>query len=298
MNSIRFSTDRALAAAAAFILLLSAVWIIRNAHDFDRSFDELHVTPPPKSAAPSAKAAEVGHAADLLSHPPQWAPRGRSGLFVPEKHFIGPDGVPTTLQTTQVHPPVPNEWFEQFSLPIGDADLLTQDADGDGFTNFEEWQEHTNPTSKDSHPAYVTKLRMKSYERQPFKLVFSSWVGDTYALNTSDLREPTQFLKVGDAIRGTKFKIVDFAEKFETNKYGTRVDVSELTLQNGDTAEQVKLVKEQIMISPESIANFYYPVAEPHEFAVKKDQEFSLKPETQIKYKLVDVQPDKAVIVH
>ena len=34
------------------------------------------------------------------------------------------------------------------------------------------------------------------------------------------------------------------------------------------------------------------------EFAVKKDQEFSLKPEEQIKYKLVDVQSVKAVIVN
>ena len=33
-------------------------------------------------------------------------------------------------------------------------------------------------------------------------------------------------------------------------------------------------------------------------FAVKKDQEFSLKPEEQIRYKLVDVQSAKAVIVN
>ena len=52
------------------------------------------------------------------------------------------------------------------------------------------------------------------------------------------------------------------------------------------------------MISPESVANFYYPLADRHEFAVKKDQEFSLKPDEQIKYKLVDVQPDRAVIVN
>jgi hypothetical protein len=31
---------------------------------------------------------------------------------------------------------------------------------------------------------------------------------------------------------------------------------------------------------------------------VRKDQEFSLKPNEEIKYKLVDVQPEKAVIVN
>ena len=32
-------------------------------------------------------------------------------------------------------------------------------------------------------------------------------------------------------------------------------------------------------------------------FAVKKDQDFSLKPRAEIKYKLLDVQPDKAIII-
>jgi hypothetical protein len=52
------------------------------------------------------------------------------------------------------------------------------------------------------------------------------------------------------------------------------------------------------MISPESVANFVYGWGSRREFAVKKDQEFSLKPDEQIKYKLVDVQPAKAVIVN
>ena len=88
-----------------------------------------------------------------------------------------------------------------------------------------------------------------------------------------------------------------FEEKSEQNKYGTTIDVSELTLENQETHEPLGLVKEKIMISPESVANFVYTWGEVREFAVKKDQEFSLKPEEQIKYKLIDVQPGKAVIV-
>ncbi len=138
---------------------------------------------------------------------------------------------------------------------------------------------------------------MKSFAQEPFRLVFASWVDDTFALNTSDLKAPTQFLKIGDSIRRTKFKIVKFTEKHDTNKYGTRVDVSELTLENRETHEQISLVKEKIMISPESVANFVYEWGERREFAVKKDQEFSLKPEEQIRYKLIDVLPSRAVIV-
>jgi hypothetical protein len=128
--------------------------------------------------------------------------------------------------------------------------------------------------------------------------MFSSWVGDTFAINTIDLKEPTQFLKIGDTIAGTRFKIVKFTEEYEPNQYGTEVDVSELTLQHEETTEQVTLVKEKVAISPESVATFVYSWGGQREFQVRKDREFSLKPLDEIKYKLVDVQPGKAVIVN
>jgi hypothetical protein len=297
MTWLRANYDRVAVFTAALFLFASALLITRNAWQFGDNLG-LQTPPPPKPAAPPPKAIEMEQAMEKLKQPAQWTFGSRSGLFVPEKHFIDANTrLPATLQTTEVHPPVPNEWLEQFSLPIADADVLTQDPDGDGFNNLEEWQNHTDPTDKASHPAFIAKLKMKSFAQEPFKLVFASWVDDTFALNTSDLKEPTQFLKVGDSIHGTKFKVVKFTEKHETNKYGTKIDVSELTLENRETHEQLSLVKEKIMISPESVANFVYEWGDRKEFAVKKDQEFSLKPDEQIKYKLIDVQPGKAVIV-
>ncbi len=251
-----------------------------------------------KSVSPLEKAQELQAAAEKLHRPPQWTFGGRSGLFVPEKHFIGANGQPATLQTTEVHPPVPNEWLEQFGLPIADADVLDQDPDGDGFTNLDEWLGHTNPIDRNSHPEYYTKLKLKSAVEEPFRLIFSSWMGDTYQINTIDFNQPTQFLKVGDTIKGTRFKIAKFLKKYEPNKYGTNVDVSELTLEQEETKQQLTLVKEKVAISPESVATFVYTWGGRREFQVRKDQEFSLKPQVQIKYKLVDVDPAKAVIVN
>ena len=245
-----------------------------------------------------AKAQELSNAVEKLHQPLQWTFGGRSGLFVPEKHFIGANGLPATLQTTEVHPPVANDWLEQFGLPIADADVLEQDPDGDGFNNLDEWAGHTNPTDPNSHPEYCTKLKLKSATEEPFRLVFSSWVGDTFAINSIDFKQPTQFLKTGDTIQGTRFKIATFYEKYEKNKYGTNVDVSELTLEQVETHQQLTLVKEKVAISPESVATFVYTWGERQEFQVRKDQEFSLKPQDQIKYKLVDVGPAKAVIVN
>jgi hypothetical protein len=296
MTWIRANYDRVMVFAATAFLLGSVVLITKNAWQFGDNL-ALQAAPLPKPATPPSAAIEVEQAMERLKRPAQWTFSGRSGLFVPEKHFIGANGLPATLQTTAVHPPVPNEWLEQFNLPIAEADVLTQDPDGDGFNNLEEWQNQTAPTDKASHPPFIAKLRMKSFGQEPFRLVFASWVGETFALNANDLKAPTQFLKIGDSIRGTKFKIVKFTEKYDTNKYGTKVDVSELTVENRNTGEQLTLVKEKIMIAPESVANFVYEWGERKEFAVKKDEEFSLKPMDQIKYKLINVLPDRAVII-
>ena len=57
-------------------------------------------------------------------------------------------------------------------------------------------------------------------------------------------------------------------------------------------------MKEKVAISPESVVTFVYSWGQLREFQVRKDQEFSLPPVEEIKYKLVDVQPNKAVIVN
>ena len=299
MDWIKTHYDRVALVAAAIFLFICAISIWWSAAQFGNKLAaQQQAAPPPKAASPPGKAVELDRAAEKLQQPAQWKFGGRSGLFVPEKHFIGSDNLPATLQTTVVHPPVPNQWFEQFGLPVENADALDEDPDSDGFTNLDEWKGQTNPTDKDSHPDYLTKLSLESATEEPFRFMFSSWVGDTFAINSIDQSEPTQFLKKGDTIRGTAFKIVKFTEKYQPNQYGTNVDVSELLLEHAATKEQLTLVKENVAMSPESVATFVYSWGGRREFEVRKDQEFSLKPLEEIKYKLVDVQSNKAVIIN
>jgi hypothetical protein len=298
MNWLKEQYERILLVAAAIILLVCSILIWRNSAHFPSVLAVKPPAPALTSASPAARAQEITAAIKKLHEPPDWTFAGESGLFVPEKHFIAANGLPATLQTTEVHLPVPNQWLEQFGLPIADADVLEQDPDQDGFNNLEEWQAHTNPTDPSSHPAYYTKLKLKSATQEPFRLVFSSWVDDTFGINAIDLKHPTQFSKIGDTIKGTRFKIAKFQEKYQPNKYGTSVDVSELTLEQLETHEQLTLVKERVATSPESVATFVYLWAGRQEFQVRKDQEFSLKPQEHIRYKLIDVGPAKAVIVN
>src|SRR6266487_1117399 len=294
---IKTNYDRAALIVAALFLFICALSIWWNAIQFGNRL--VPPQPPrPKAASQPPVAVELDHASEQLQNSPQWKASTRSGLFVPEKHFIGADGLPATLQNTQVHAPVPNDWFEKYGLPIEDADALDQDPDKDGFTNLDEWQGNTDPTKKDSHPDYATKLHLLSATEEPFRYVFSSRTQNQFGINTIDLSEPTQFLKVGDVIRGTDFKIVKFTEKRERNQYGTNEDISELFLEHQGTHVQVTLVKGEVATSPQSVATFVYTWRGRQEFEVRKDQEFSLKPMEEIKYKLVDVQPAKAVIIN
>jgi hypothetical protein len=297
LDWIKAHYDRVALFAAAAFLLISAIWIGWNAIEFGKSLAAPQASRA-KTASPPPVAVELDRAAEQLMNPAQWKASTRSGLFVPEKHFIGPDGMPATLQNTQVHAPVPNDWFEKYGLPIEDADALDRDPDKDGFSNLDEWQGNTDPTNKDSHPDYTTKLHLVSATEEPFRYIFSSRIKSTFGINTIDQDEPTQFLKVGDLIRGTDFKIVNFAAKRARNQYGINEDVSELLVQHHGSHAQVTLVKGKVATSPQSVATFVYTWGGRREFEVRKDQEFSLKPIEQIKYKLVEVGPNKAVIVN
>ena len=294
---LKANYDRAAVMAAAVFLFISALAIWWGAIQFGN-----RLIPPsaarPKTASQPPVAVELDRAAEQLEKPLQWKASTRSGLFVPEKHFIGPDGMPATLQNTQVHAPVPNEWFEKYGLAIEDADALEQDPDKDGFTNLDEWQGNTDPTKAESHPDYTTKLRLVSATEEPFRYIFSSRTREKFGINSTDESEPTQFLKVGDVIRGTDFKIMNFTEKNERNQYGMKMDVSELLLEHQQNHAQLTLVKGKVATSPQSVVRFLYSWGGRKEFEVRKDQEFPLATaEGNRTYKLTDVRPDKAVIV-
>ena len=279
---IKAHYDRVTLIAAATFLFISAIAIWWSVIQFgNRLVTEQQSRG--KTASQPAVAVELDHAAQQLEQPAQWKGTTRSGLFVPERHFIGADGLPATLQNTQVHPPVPNDWFEKYHLPIEDADVLDEDPDKDGFTNLDEWQGGTDPADPNSHPDYLTKLHLVSATEEPFRYIFSSRSGDRFGINTIDESEVTQFLKVGDVIRGTEFKIVNFTEKHARNKYGINADVSELLLEHEQSHIQVTLVKREVATSPQSIATFVYTWGGRREFEVRKDQEFSLKPIEEIK---------------
>ena len=187
-----------------------------------------------------------------------------------------------------IHPPVSNAWLLEHNLDILAQNVLDQDPDGDGFTNLDEYNGHTDPNDRE-----VASLRTTRSSCSRASCAFLSGCVLTQAgtgpfqINTVDMDQPTQFLKIGDMVKGTKFKLTKFEKKSRMDS-GMNRDISEVTLVNIETNEPIVLPKQEEVDSPTTYAVLTYLwTGKP--FAVKKNQEFTLKPEDNVKYKCVDL---------
>jgi hypothetical protein len=252
----------------------------------------------------------IQEAAKDLQSPTRWAIADEKGgpLFI-SKRYIVKDGkvIPPDVGGVETrYGVIPNKWLIDNGLNPFDPATAKQDPDNDGFPNEDEWKYgQTNPKDAKSFPPYHTRLYLKQYIRVPFRLKFVADDVDkkdpsksTFQINTLDLRTPSTFLPIGETIPKTKFKLEKFEQKTAVNpKTGAEDDVSELTVLNTETGDRVVLIKNQITDSPDSFALFNYEWPEPDQaIQVKKLQQFVLRPNTQVRYKLLDIKESEALI--
>ena len=310
---IKRNYDQFILALVALVLLVLSGFIVTQAVSFQQTFVGIKSPVVHHNEIPQVDMSSLQQAAAAIQNPAKWDLDPNQGsLFVSTPYIARADGTLSdpSKDRTPLHPPVPNKWIIEHKLDILDNNVLNEDPDGDGFTNLDEWKglkgdgsDSTDPNDPKSHPPYYTKLKLAQYIKQPFRLLFNAYDGDvkkadslTFQINTVDIRQPSQFVKIGDVIAGTKFKVIKFEFK-EVMNPSTQVnsDVSELTVQNAETGDNVVLVMEKIVDSPDSYALFRY-LWNNTQFEVKKNKEFVLLPETTLRYKLIDIKEGEALI--
>lgn len=79
-----------------------------------------------------------------------------------------------------VHDPIPNTWWDEHGIDLGYENSPQLDADGDGFTNLEEFEANTNPAKASDYPALINKLNLVSVDKEQFLVEFTRF-GDTEA---------------------------------------------------------------------------------------------------------------------
>lgn len=303
MDSIRRNYDRVLLVLGGVLLTSVSALLGLKGLSFNQGLERDAQGVPPSRKVPVVDVLPYEQALAQLEKSSAWRAH-KNPLFVSDKYLVKEGRLVNPLEEDglPIHPPVPNKWFEVNNLDLLDPKILSQDQDKDGFSNLEEFDAKTDPQSVQSHPEYITKLRLKQFIRKPFRFVFKSWYGNpeqidslNFQIETVDLKQPTQFVKMDGVVKGTDFKVVKFEFKNITNANQIRKDVSEITLQNQE-GENMVLPLEKVGNLPANFGKFIL-LWNNSEFEVKNNQEFSLEQAPDKKYKVIDISSTQALVM-
>lgn len=304
MDWIKKNYEKAMLGAFALVLLAMSALLILRALSFQETFANIRGEVARNTKIETLEMATIDEAKAALQKPAGWIPQKGSGsLFVSRKYIVKQEKLIDPLEegSEMLHPPVPNEWLTDHNLDILDTEILTRDPDGDGFTVLDEYRGKSDPNEKNSRPAYISKLQLEKFIAQPFVILFASYDGDeskpdemTFQINAITAGKPSQFLKLGEMIAGTKFKVLKFEKKTQVDPNGVEKDLSQLTIQHTETNESLTLVLGKLANSPDSYALFKY-LWNNDSIKVKKDKNFVLKPDNE-EYKLIDISDAGAVV--
>lgn len=321
MNWIKKRYDQFVLALAAVALLVAGGLIFARAKNFADNFADAKVNIVPSNKIAELDLTAIKGAEAGATDAAKWAPTKDANpyLFVPQRYMIDASGLPkppaggALYKDSLTGKDIPNSFFIDNNLPLLDPGVAKQDPDKDGFTNEDEWRgtrdpkdpaawsNSTDPNDPKSHPPLITKLFLKKWIRVPFRLLFQAYDGDptkptemSFQINAIDRGKRTEFLKLGEKVGGSNYRLEKFEFKEETSpSTGEKTDVSELTMLNTETNDTIIIVKEKVTDSPDSYALFeLFGKDLP---AVKKLQPFHLPPETDT-YKLIDIKEGQAVI--
>lgn len=326
MDWIKKNYDKFILALFSVALLGVAAMLFINSSGFEERFSAAVANPAPNNQIPAVDTAVIDEARRALETPNLWKQRNEpeasnKGRLFTARHYIAGPGGPGIVETavTWVHSrtqqPIPNDWVLANNFNPLNPEEAQLDPDGDGFFNEEEWLYKTDPNKKGvappDRPELWKILFLKQWVKVPFRLKFEAYEGDmkkpekmSFQINTLDLKSPTEFPKIGETI-ATNFKLIKFEFKEVKNeKTDSMEDFSELTLLNTETNDNVVLILHKVVDSPNQFAAFAYYFAgpgisdgrKPFEFSVPKLKEFVLRPETDKRYKLLDVDAARALV--
>lgn len=198
------------------------------------------------------------------------------------------------------HDGLPNDWEAKYGLNPNDASDAEKDADGDGFTNLEEYAAKTNPTDKFSHPEYIDFLTVQGGLKEtylPFYFKEANPIPGghriTFLRTDSKSKIDNKFMtKVGEEIASedgkikTGYMLKQYDEKHEKRKIaGSKsgqeksVNVSTVTLvRTTDKKELVARIGER-KVPVESEAELFYDRNGGKKFVVHVGQEIDLNGE-------------------
>ena len=203
MNWVKQKYDIVILAVATLLLVSNGGWIVMSRMEPVQF--QAALTAPKENAIPSLDLDAVRQAATLAGSPAKWKssadlPAGtpeRGSLLVSRRYLLK-DGKlidPLAEGSDQLHPPITNDWLLANSLDYTDMNIKEKDADGDGFSNLEEFEKKTNPNDPKDAPASFNKLKLVSFKSVPFLLKFKSLSKEEVVLKKENSKDESSSKK-------------------------------------------------------------------------------------------------------
>lgn len=296
----------------ALVLVFLTAAGLYKAFTYDSGSKTVAGRPP---APPAVKdPASVKDVATGLRDVPAIKPREHN-LFVPRLIVFDPKtneiGV---IEWNQPGPDgIPPIWKQKYNFDLADPAVAASDPDADGYSNKEEFDAGTDPTDKNSAPAVINKLFVKSYTPRQLKIVFKGYneLSDQpgvyeYQINTPDLAKRSWRLKEGQEIKVddfNKYVIGKFREikRMEINpRTGQEEEknYSELDVLDPRLNENITLLFNTAQDSDQSTVGFELQVPgespEPPDVAI--GQKFKVR-DTEYQLRRVDKQTGAAIVL-
>lgn len=185
------------------------------------------------------------------------------------------------------------EWFKKHNLSL-DAAVMDQDADGDGYSNREEFLNGTNPRDPNSLPGVMEGVTVKAVNEVQVPVVLREVKKNGKATIEFTNDGKLEDIGQGDQPRGLPYKVTGVKHEIKADKHGVLNDVSNVTLENSQTKETVVLIRDLPARSSETHAVLAGPNGV--EQKVKVDDLISLPGQGAKKFKVVDLRPDQVIV--
>lgn len=184
------------------------------------------------------------------------------------------------------------EWFRHYNLDLNDSAMLQSDADGDGFTNAEEFIDDTNPRDPSSRPPLIVRAVMVDYASADLPFLLESVEGKTARVRKTDTGEILTVTD-GDTLGGMKVERI--RRRVISSKESSQADVSEVSLRDPASGQSTLLVRGQVARAADSFASIQLPGAG-GPITVREGQEFSLPDEPGVRYMVFEVRPRQVIV--
>lgn len=311
-------------------LALLALVAAGLAYEFPKAEDLTGVVstiPTNKNPLKKLKEEDLQASLAIWTKPVLWdTPEGKHRLFISDDFLFYATLYPTGnyIQKNDGSARTPGgvliSWYQTKGLDFTDPNIDRTDSDGDGFSNKTEFMNEiakaadsdgskaTNPIDPQSHPTFLSRLRVAKYNSRPFHVKFMGYQDlngqKLFQLFLKDVPSSKQpgLKKTGDPLGVEGYIVGEFKQNIvdevdPATKLKSPVDRSTLELDKPDIGLKIVVPFRQEIDSPESTADFamLMPSEVNKVIRVPAGKTFTL-PLTNDTYLVLNVGPNGATI--